>query len=493
MSAETEKDTSFSFLKYVRTDKTMTAISVVFVGQFILHAALWGLDDKSKGGLRIKDIDPTARVFLGIWTLIVLFIINAYLIQKIFKRDEGSGSLFSTIHMLGIGTILLSLIPNCIVLYVTMSLNRHSIDSLPPIIRTWNIVILWILLMNSAFIIFLNRKQKIIESYKSAKSRFDSLTKILMGALGVFMLGLLVSGIIAGIIGSNIAVYVFAALVVFTLMVIFGVYYRKKIQQRQQPLETQRETPALEDLQPKDTDYKVREYLCRNAIISITENESVIVETVLEVEEENGKKYYYRENVENRKDSTMKLYEKINFLNPTEKDITYRLSETREYEYFIQNPKSDLLLLKLDKKPKNIHVSNDKLYVVMDGVNEETELQPLKEVILSLHRLQLCAVASPDQYIVTKVDSISNNNDSVQVGTLLKSISSNAYEIISHSNENTCQNDKKIDVVVLKTNGGTLKSLSKSPSTFSFFYDDETKTLYWSSDGKARQNIKLSS
>lgn len=209
----------------------MTALFTVFVGQFILHASLWGLDNRSKSGLRIEDINPTAQVVLWIWTLVVLFIMNTYFIQQVYAdfRESSSG----TIHILGTAVILLSLVPNCIILYLTASPKQHPLNSLPRIVRTWNIVVLWILLFVSLLIILLNqsyKKEGIRQLYTSTKKTFaeaERSLKILISAAGVFAIGLIVSGVLASAFRPEdsehypkviIAVYVFTALVGIMLL-----------------------------------------------------------------------------------------------------------------------------------------------------------------------------------------------------------------------------------------------------------------------------------
>jgi hypothetical protein len=109
------------FLVLSETKKSMIALFTVFVGQFILHAALWGLD--SQGRLRIKHITPTAWALLWIWALVVLFIVNTYFIQHIRKFSWTNDTI------IGIPVILLCLVPNCITLYLAASPDRDSLDS----------------------------------------------------------------------------------------------------------------------------------------------------------------------------------------------------------------------------------------------------------------------------------------------------------------------------------------------------------------------------
>jgi hypothetical protein len=302
-------------------------------------------------------------------------------------------------------------------------------------------------------------------------------------------------------------VFVFTALAVFTLMVIFGVYYRRKmqrtlqgtpegeIQKAQGEPQAQTEEEINENPQSEGATYEVQKYLYRQVplvtYIQGSSGKGEVFETVLEVEETTStSKKYYRETFE-YKDSSIKLYEKIIYIDTQNLRTTHN---QQERGYFIKNVKSDLMLLKLEtKSTDNVeirHLNEKKEFSIhINGKQIEVPLIYLKEVTLPMHKIKLCPSAN-DKYVVTEADLISDNgNDTIQIGTSVKFISSDNYEIITGSNDGTCQNkeDEKIEVV-LKENGN-LTSLSKTPSTFSFFYDDKSKNLNWSDGKRKRKNI----
>jgi uncharacterized protein YacL len=298
LSAVSTQKTVFDGLKTIFKQRTIQVLYITFLGQLILHAVFWGLNDKNQGS-RIKDLNEVSKVFLWIWTLVVIFAVNSFLINNLPSKTLKDPHQIS--HILGIITVALSLVPNCIVLFIT-SQKRDPLDSFPPIVRTWNIVIIWIILIVLGFITYMTYKKlqidlkmeflsdmlktyvikpsktvfakaknlpqdlgnfrntywtnvnyteeatkqlnKILSPEKQASviqkyKELNSLAKktpaeILISAIGLSIIGLLVSGIIAGSFGHEdsehypkvmIAVYVFASLTVL-MCVAFGVYYK---------------------------------------------------------------------------------------------------------------------------------------------------------------------------------------------------------------------------------------------------------------------------